>query len=111
MTNRDKLKELQAKNDPAFEPGTGSCLTEALNAMGINVQVDEFFPKDELPELCQRLGLTYIGAGQYRVLADRPVIVIYQTDDEAMTHAVFTTMREAQAQGWTEKLTGLILRD
>lgn len=112
MTNREELYELQVQGYEGLQPGNGGSLQEALDKFGVHAEVDEFFPKDELGDLCANLNLTYYGPGAtFNLPSETKAIVIYQTEDEKIIHAECCTLEAAKESGWIEKLAGLIVQE
>jgi hypothetical protein len=70
------------------EPGSGNCLTEALQQAGYDVvSLPEWVKAEDLPNICVKLGLTFHGKGDVQIEKNTNLIAIYQTRP-GIAHAV-----------------------
>jgi hypothetical protein len=62
------------------EPGLGGCVTEALRQAGYDeVEFPEWVKFEDMPRLCEELGMKYHGEGEAEIPANKRMIGIYKT--------------------------------
>lgn len=68
----------------------GDCLKKAFAKAGIDVNIPDWLPIEEMPGLCDELVVDWHDKGAVEVSVGDPVIVVYETTP-GKAHAVLTT--------------------
>lgn len=78
------------------------CFSRALKSMGVEIPEGLIIPApvafEETPAICAKLGLRWIGEGEFTWSEDDPIIVIFKTDI-TMAHAAYVTDPETNLDG------------